>query len=180
MWAVYKVDNYFIPVVNVICDTLVNHCDKGMRVYVPMGPKFSAWFKVSKDTRKSGSGFVVRAEGGGGACNFRFRSAQDSFNFAADNYRDAEQAFYHFIAVMQSYRKHNGLPPLDTDYITSIAEKDSPPVTADNYAVFNGAGINNILNCLDGTFRGLAYRALHNKYAVTVYSENGAARGLPP
>jgi hypothetical protein len=37
MWFVYKVDDYLLPVVQGICDTLVNDCVKATRIDTQIG-----------------------------------------------------------------------------------------------------------------------------------------------
>ena len=74
MWLVYEVENRLGPLVEGICDTLLNHCEKDVRIYVPFGPNIKTWFSVGRDTAKTESGYAVRVHGFCGVTDFRFRS----------------------------------------------------------------------------------------------------------
>jgi hypothetical protein len=178
-WTGYKIDPFLNPLADGICNTLVYHCEKETPLKADLG--VPCRFTVSKDTCYNGGAFKAVARGIiGGRLNFKFTAGENGYVFATENSDEPKYVFYLFVSMIQSYRKRKGLPFLDTDYILNITEKDSPPVTAGNYAVLKGADITGIPGYLDSMFRGLAYRALQNEFAFTVYSENGAVRGLPP
>lgn len=178
LWTGWKVDAFLKPLVDDICATLINVCEKEARLNVDIG--IPCWFNVSKDACKNGGVFNVRVRGKLDRLKFKFNGGKDGYVFAAENSSDLKHDFYLFTTMVQVYRKHKGLALLDTDYILDITENDSPFVTVSNYASFNGDYLNGILGYIDRAFRGLAYRALHGKYAFTIYSENGANRDLSP
>jgi hypothetical protein len=178
LWTGYRVDAFLKPLACGICGTFINECEKDTRLDVDMG--VLCWFTVSKDACENNGIFNVGVRGKLGHIKFKFNGGKDGYVFAAENSVDLRHDFYLFISMVQSYRSQKGLPLLDMDYITNIAKKDSPPLTAVNYAAFNGAYLSGITDYLERTFRGLAYCALHSKYAFTIYCENGAERNLPP
>jgi hypothetical protein len=178
LWTGFKVDAFLKPFVDGICATLVNVCEKETRLNVNMG--IPCWFSVSKDSCKDGDVFNVGVRGKLDRLEFKFNGEKNGCIFAVKNGGDLKHDFYLFTTMIQRYREDKGLPVLDVDYILDITEKDSPPVTGANYASLNGVYLSGILDYIDKAFRGLAYRALHGKYAFTIYSENGADRDLPP
>jgi hypothetical protein len=179
MWFVYEVENYLEPVVREICDTVVNRCEKGVRIDTPMGPGFTAWFKVSNDTASDGRGTVVRVEGVSGIFRFRFRSGKDGFTFAVENYKDPEHSFYHFISMIQIYRDNAGLGTMDIDYICDITEAGSPAVAPNNYAAVTGAAFADMQRTLGRKFSALTFRSINGKYIITMYSGKSNSRFLP-
>jgi hypothetical protein len=166
MWRVYEAETYLDPLVGAISDTLANHCRKGVRIERSL-KQAPFWFKVSKK-----SGGEVKAEGVLGKCNFIFRSGGKGASFSADQYQDVENTFRQFAIMMDFYRRDLGLEPMDFDSLYEIAEADSPPVGADNYAPFDGADIGDLQDVLGKKFTAAAHREISGKYSIIVYSEN--------
>jgi hypothetical protein len=177
MRFVYQVESCFDPVVDSIRDTLLYHCEKGVWIKMPVR-RAAFRFKVFEDTIRGIRGPAVKVKGILGKCNFTFHSGRDGASFPADYYGDAENTFRQFVVMMDVYRRDRGLEPLELDRICDIAEKDSPPVTGDNYAFFAGADSGTIgafQDLLDRKFAGTAHREICGKYSVVVYSENSRA-----
>jgi hypothetical protein len=171
-WGVYRVEGYLDFVGDAIYDTLANYCKKGFRIVRPMGG-LAFWFRVVEKKHKDRP--LVRIEGGLGKCKFTFRSDGKNAVFAADYYKDTEDTFRQVAFLLNFYRKDLGLVPVDFDSLYEIAGEDSPPVGADNYALFDGVDIKAFQNVLDKNFVGTAHREFSGKYSITVYSENAGA-----
>jgi hypothetical protein len=169
-WGVYKVESYLEPMVNVIIDTLAHHCKKGEWIDHPIGQAVTFKFMVSK--QKSRAGPVLKAEGRLGKCKFIFRSDGRGAVFSANYYQDTEDTFRQFVVMINFYRKDLGLESLDYDSLYDIVEEDSPPVGADNYALFGGADIKSLTGVLSRDFEDRAHREISGKYSIIVYSEN--------
>lgn len=174
MWQIYEIESYLDPVVACVRDTLENHCKKGKRIEHSIG-ETTFWFKVSKNKRRDGDGFVIKAEGKLGKCNFIFRSGGRTDSFSSDYYTDAENTFRQFILMVNFLRKTLGLEPLDLDELYDIVEEDSPPVSADNYAFFIGSNLRAFRDILRRKFTGAAHREFAGKYSIIVYSKNARA-----
>jgi hypothetical protein len=171
MWRVYKAEPYLDTLVGAIRGTLADHCEKD--VLIERSIKQAVFrFTVPKPARRNSP---VKAEGILGKCNFIFRSGGKGTFFSANRYDDPENTFFQFAIMMDFFRKDLGLAPLDFGGLHEIAEADSPPVGADNYALFDAADIGPLQTLLDKNFPGRAHREISGKYSVTVYSDNARA-----
>ena len=169
MWKIYRVESYLDAVTGIVLDTLANHCEKGLRIVLPM-KNMAFWFRVSE--KKSRDGPVIRADGVLGKCHFIFRSGGSGATFSENHYKDVEDTFRQFVVMIDFLRRDMGLEQIDFDSLCEIVEADSPPVAAGNYVSFEGADTGDLQDILGKKFIALAHREFSGKYSVIVYSEN--------
>jgi hypothetical protein len=171
MWKVYEIESYLADVVELVRDTLLNHCDGRLEVKHTEDKTMVFWFNVSEESGEDGSP-VVKAEGKIQKGKFRFRSGKDGASFSCAYYDDPEDVFHQFVAQLNFHRRSLRLKPVDIDGLYDIAEAAVPPVKADNYVLFTGADIEDLLALLSGKFAGAAIREICGKYSIVMYAEN--------
>jgi hypothetical protein len=173
MWLVYQVEPYLDPVIESLCDTFLNHCEKGVKHDIVDGQDgvSAYWFKVSKDSRVTPKGPVLSVEGIFASSHYRFRSGKSGFSFAADNVFDIEGLFFDFINIMCYYQKSHNLEIAGTGYLFALAEEDSPAITSRNYVAFSDDYIEPLLGILRKHFRGIGLHEVSGKFGYTIYSE---------
>jgi hypothetical protein len=178
MWFEYTVEECFNEALRGVCDTLVNHCEKDVRVEMPLGPNHPAWFMAANGTGEIPGGYAVKAKGASGVSNFRFCSDAGGAVIYVKNYPQAKLIFIDFIRIIQAYRKTKGLEPLNDDFLYS-AEERKPAVTVGNYTAMTDERFDGFRDTLHSKFSGLSANMNAGKYNITVYAKNDAP-ALPP
>jgi hypothetical protein len=123
---VYKVKGYLDPIVRVIRDTLVHHCEKGTLIE---GAVTSVVFRFTASEDTGADGPAVKAEGVLGEDAFIFRSGGNGSSFSVSANDDAERVFFHFVMMMNIYRlniyrKNRGPEAPDLDEVFDISKSD--------------------------------------------------------
>jgi tetratricopeptide (TPR) repeat protein len=178
----YPIGPYFGRILETICNTLGNHGKPGQRIHLESPNALPYWFKVIKEPPKTGAGYTLGVEGAIHGCRFKFRREGGEFSFSAETPDDAEHIFYWFLFMMDAYQKSEGLGALElVRYFCTISEADSPPVSANNYAVFTGTAIKPLYECLETISRNsFIYDGLVGRYGIIVYSENTRIKDMEP
>jgi hypothetical protein len=177
MWYSYTVEECFDEAVKGIRDTLTHHCEKDVRIEMPLGPNHPAWFMAVKGAGKSGG--EVRAKGASGVCDFRFCADNGGAVIHVKNYPGAKRIFLDFAAIIQSYRKINGLEALKDDYLYSERQENEPGVTESNYTAITDTRFDDFRDTLHSKFSGLSVNMKVDRYDITVYAKNDDD-ALPP
>ncbi|MDR2444655.1 MAG: hypothetical protein LBD44_01775 [Spirochaetaceae bacterium] len=166
-------------IVKDIYNTLVQDCEKGVHITVEQKRNF--WFHVKKipDTENKKDALLVR--GGIGPIGFRFNTDGISAGFEPDDKKvDAENLFYMFINIIAMYRRKRGLAPLDTGVIDRLAEEDSPPVSAENYAeIVPDEKTGRLVNLVTRIFSFMSVMENYGQFCFYVCSEQGQIKNMP-
>ncbi|MDR2343518.1 MAG: hypothetical protein LBD86_03195 [Spirochaetaceae bacterium] len=171
MGKIYHVDGYLEPMVAVLRDTLI-YCDGSLRVeQVEDGTRELV---VEIEVEGEGAGTpVITAKGTMRSLVITFRSGAERSSFSVESDDDdAEDAFHEFAMRLNFFRKSKRLPPLDYNRFYDIDREEVPPLTADNYSLFQGAYLDKFLDLLDKKTRGISIWNTGGKYSIIRYSEN--------
>jgi hypothetical protein len=134
MKRVYAVPENLQPVIEDVYKTLLEDCEKDVRIEVKLDAVTNAWFQVqSPGQKEDGILRVSGVIGAHGGYRLYINPVSACFDVDDKRFEVAEQMVYMFIHVMVFYRSMRRLPPLNTHIIDGLAAEDSPPVNAENY-----------------------------------------------
>jgi hypothetical protein len=173
MGKAFIVPKKLLPLVEDIRLTLVEDCEKDVRIEVGGGRSVTAWLRVHDPKREKKNG-VVRASGaiGPNRCKLLIKPGGASFETDSNSLDMAEQIFFLFIKVISVYRTARGLSPLNTRIVDGFAAEDSPPVNAENYAVFppGDKKINKLAALVNKNFLGVSCHVQVGRFCYYICS----------